>query len=455
MSLSVLSPKATKILRQSVIDANESTVMQYLINKPKIDENKEILRVDKTIKTKDYQEHDIFNLIYQPVPPKIVKKTTWARFLKRLTNTTTFAKLRLIANGNPLLSVWATARVIQSIIEELKKHVDKLPQQPQPGGQGSGQEPTVQDVLDKLGSAELSDVIRNVKATMKQISNELERVKEYQEELEDLASMLGGAGGNWFSHDALSLQKFLENPDEVRKRIRMLRQALTWMRKFNDMISEPKQGSQQSDYFGVKDIAKMSREAQLSRVLSSELAYLAMPDPVAKLMFLSKYAQKELLVYKGYGMSRISVFIDKSGSMADRLDASGVPKISIATGLGLAILQKFKDDAKLYMFDTEVDEVNKSKAIDVLLRIQADGGTNISNVLEEIKKNDDKSTLYLIISDGIDEVNADLDESLKKRIVVFLLNTRVPEWIRKLGIKYYDIRSVADFEHAVKETFSS
>ena len=503
MSVQIQTSEVKKIVTRSVIKASEETVMRYLTAEPLIETNKRALDVDDTLKFKDYQEHDLYNVIYQPVMPQIIKKTTWARFLKRLTKTEDFAKLRLIASGDPSLSAWATARIMKAIVEKLKKYVDKVQQQPpqqppqppqppcppgiicepapgipgsnpapggngqnpQPGGQGGqgspqpggngGQEPTVQEVLDNLGHAEFNDVVNNLKKDLKQIEEELEDVKEYQDEIEDLASMLGGAGGNWFSHDALSLQKFLEKPDEVRKRIRMLRQALTWMRKFNDMISEPKQGSQQSDYFGVKDIAKMSREAQLSRVLSSELAYLAMPDPVAKLMFFSKYTSKELLVYKGYGMSRIVMFIDKSGSMADRLDTSGVPKISIATGLGLAILQKFKDDAKLYMFDTEVDEVNKSKAIDTLLRIQADGGTNISNVLEEIKKNDDKSTLYLIISDGIDEVDADLDESLKKRIVVFLLNTGVPEWIRKLGIKYYDIRSVADFEHAVKETFSS
>ena len=444
------SQDVEKIMKQSVIEATNDSVMRYLFSKPLIQKNKEILEVDESVKFKDYQEHDMFNMIYQQTMPKIVRRTAWARFLSHITKSSEFGKLRLIASGDTLLSAWATARLMKSIIEELKKYIDKLNLTPDPGDPVL----TVQKVLDNLKPNSINKIAEDIKNEMKQIGNELENIKEYQDELQDLASLLGTPGGDWFGHDSLSLQKFLQEPDEVRKRIRMLRKAVEWMRKFNS-VTEPKKGSQQSDYFGVKDIDKMTREAQLSRVLPSELVYLAMPDQVAKLMFFSKYVSKELLVYKGYGMSKIVVFIDKSGSMADTLDSSGVPKISIATGLGLAILNKFGSDAKLYMFDTEVDEVGKAKAIDTLLRIQADGGTNISNVLEEIKKNDDRSTLYLIISDGIDEVNADLDESLKKRIVVFLLNTRVPEWIRKLGIKYYDIRSVADFEHAVKETFSS
>jgi uncharacterized protein with von Willebrand factor type A (vWA) domain len=61
----------------------------------------------------------------------------------------------------------------------------------------------------------------------------------------------------------------------------------------------------------------------------------------------------------------------------------------------------------LKLFDTEVHDpiADYARLIDVLARVRADSGTNISNVLEDaLRHRDDK---IVVVTDGIDQVSED------------------------------------------------
>jgi len=130
-----------------------------------------------------------------------------------------------------------------------------------------------------------------------------------------------------------------------------------------------------------------------------------------------------------------------------------IPKISIAAGLAIALHRKF--NAGIYLFDTEVEKVSPARVVDVLLRIEADGGTNIDPVIEEIAKSYKPTNLYLVISDGVTEAsdeNLRVLQSIAKNIKLILINTRAGyNWVEVLK-KYnnvYNVRDVASFERAV------
>jgi uncharacterized protein with von Willebrand factor type A (vWA) domain len=143
--------------------------------------------------------------------------------------------------------------------------------------------------------------------------------------------------------------------------------------------------------------------------------------------------------------------------MADPIEYyKDIPKISIAAGLAIALHRKFNAD--IYLFDTEVEKVSPAKVIETLLRIEADGGTNIDPVIEEVAKTYKPTNLYLVISDGITEAsdeNLRVMESIAKNIKLILINTRAGynwvEVLRKFN-NVYNVKDVASFENAVVST---
>ncbi|PNV78854.1 MAG: hypothetical protein C0179_08340 [Fervidicoccus sp.] len=204
----------------------------------------------------------------------------------------------------------------------------------------------------------------------------------------------------------------------------------------------------------------MIHEKQLSDILPSELVYSQLGD-VGKMLFALKIVQKQLSVYQRAAAIKPILFVDKSGSMADAFYYNkDVPKISVATGLALAMYLKY--DADIYFFDTEIEKIDRSKIIDTLLRISADGGTNIDPVLKEIISIGKTDYIYIIISDGITEASNDvLSEFIKSGVIkntkLILININPDyNWVNELR-KYnnvFSVYSVASFDEAVKKVLS-
>jgi len=170
------------------------------------------------------------------------------------------------------------------------------------------------------------------------------------------------------------------------------------------------------------------------------------------------------MVYRRAASVKPVLFLDKSGSMAEYFEwRSEVPKISVASGLALALYRKL--DADVYLFDTEVTRVNPANIVETLLRIEADGGTDIDPVLEEIVKIGKKDYVYIVISDGITEASEDVwrkfrESGLLERTRVILVppgDMSYRKWLGELDKRGFVLRAtdVAQFEESVKKTLSS
>jgi uncharacterized protein with von Willebrand factor type A (vWA) domain len=197
----------------------------------------------------------------------------------------------------------------------------------------------------------------------------------------------------------------------------------------------------------------MRQYSQLKEALPSELALAQ----VAPALFAVKLAQKSLAVYGRAAELKYVVFLDKSGSMADPLyGAQAAAKISLAAGLGLALYRR--TNAEVYFFDTEVERVGPREVVSTLLRIKADGGTNIGRVMEEVLRIDKPDNRYVIISDGITDAPPELVRRFiskaggRTRLILIPPSGESYEWVqalRKLGNVAY-ARDAAQFEEAAR-----
>ena len=446
MSLNLFSDFAQKITKEiqgySALSQENQYFINYINNAKLItDYWKELKPKNLHASLKHYQRHDLFNLFYSPQVSFNNKNTAWASLLKNITKQLEFIKVKKYTEGDEELSALMTARMMVRILQEMEKRQQ---------GQQKQQDQQGQDQQDQI-----------VNAVKNELSRDYQQIQEYKEdrkEMQQLMMMLGN-GGNGFSNDALSLLKYMQSPDELRMRIKILKDTFTWLRNFNtELPASFKKAQLSSDQGEINRIEKLMKETQITHMISGEYSYLALAaarnDDLAKLLFAMRYVNKELLVYRGSASPKAYLYIDKSGSMSEGLE--GVPKISLAAGLGLAMLRKF-DDAKIFMFDTEVTEVDKNKIVQTLLTISADGGTNITEVLQRIKEIDDRKTIHIVISDGVDEVSESVINSipaeLRRRIIFILIEANAPQWMK--NFRHWMVESIAEFRQAVSNSLKS
>jgi len=444
MSLNLFSSSIAKLQKEvqeysALSQENSQYLINYINNAKLITDYWKELKSKNLQSFKHYQRHDLFNLFYSK-PSFNSKNTAWSSLLKSLSKQLEFIKVKKYTEGDEELSALMTARTMIKILQEMEKQ------------QGQGQKQQGQQ-----GQEQIQQIVNAVKNELRTSYQKIQEYKEGREEMQQLMMMMGGSGGNAFSNDALSLLKYLQSPDNLRQRIKILKDTFTWLRIFNtELPASFKKTQLSSDQGEISSIAKLMKEAQITHMISSEYSYLALNNNLARLLFSLRFVSKELLVYKGSSAPRVSLYIDKSGSMSESEHLEGIPKISLAAGLGLAMLKKF-DDTKVFMFDTEVAEVDRNKIVQALLTIAADGGTNIAEVLQKIKEIDDRKTIHIVISDGVDEVDESVINSipteLRRRIVFILIETNVPQWLE--NFRYYPVKSIAEFQQAVVNSLKS
>jgi uncharacterized protein with von Willebrand factor type A (vWA) domain len=290
--------------------------------------------------------------------------------------------------------------------------------------------------------------------------------REAKESAEEAISLLGGGqGGTSFVKEALSVIRFLSTPEWFRERVRILRYARQFYTRF--LTAVPTSLSHQqitSTYGGINGVTRMFSEKQISDILPSELALAQLGD-AGKALLAVKIVQKQLMVYQRSTSVKPVVFVDKSGSMAGSLTnwrgEEIAPKISIASGLALALHRKLNAD--IYLFDTEVEKVSPNKVVETLMKIAADGGTDIDPVLEEIVRVGKPEYTYIIISDGITEASDDIlkkfeESGLAKRVKLILVppssyGYNWVELLKKYGNMMY-VHDVAEFDEAVKKSLT-
>jgi uncharacterized protein with von Willebrand factor type A (vWA) domain len=417
--------------------------------------------LQKRLSPKLYQLHDAFLMFYQPynIVYSSLKKSNkaspaWHKIIQYAVSSSEFYDLNKLTASSADLSLAAAYQFLSRILKKISlPDLEKLLQQQQSQAQ---QSPAA---AGAVGGADLpSDVAEAIKSAIQETLDEARKAAEEYRELktdaEGAADLIAGSGGSGYTKEALSVLRFFENPDEFRRRVNILRYAKIFVNRFLEIMPSSLSHQQQVSIFGgVAGAGRMFSESQIPDLLPSELALSTLGDVGWALLAL-KIIQRQAMVYQRAAALKPIIFIDKSGSMAEPIEYyKNIPKISIAAGLAIALHRKFNAD--IYLFDTEVEKVSPAKVIDILLRIEADGGTNIDPVIEEIAKSYKPTHLYLVISDGITEAsdeNLRVLQSIAKNIKLILINTRAGyswvEVLRKFN-NVYDVRDVASFERAV------
>jgi uncharacterized protein with von Willebrand factor type A (vWA) domain len=421
-----------------------------------------------------YQAHDAFMMHYKPysLVYAALKRSNkaaplWRLVVERTLKDPAFLDLNKITAGSSELSILAAVRFLRTLLYRLD--VERLQQQYKDALNAMSQ---LQQQKTLTQQSALNSLIQLVdEATRDAVNTAIQAVQEYKESADsaEISTLGGGQGGMSFSKEALSVIRFLEDPDEFRKRVKLLKYARFFYSKFLSAVPTSIVHEQiVSVYGGVNGVTRMFSEKQLPDVLPSELALTQLGE-VGKALLALKIAQKQLMTYQRSASVKPVVFVDKSGSMAENFRPRekesvdfNVPKISVAAGLALALYRKLSAD--IYLFDTELEHVNPARVVDVLLRIEADGGTDIDPVLEEIAKLGKQEYLYLIISDGITEASEGVLEKFKesglaKRTKLILVP---PIWDRYNWVgelkRYNNVMhalNVAEFECAAKRALES
>jgi uncharacterized protein with von Willebrand factor type A (vWA) domain len=329
-------------------------------------------------------------------------KSSWKSILERYYESVAYKALNEAVAGDPLLAKYATIQWLNTLFQIFKKESVRLRVEPKDGDY-------VQALLKALDTqvspAEASKVASHIAKALEAEAEEIRRDLEAEES---------------FSHIGLPVAELLEKPDEFRlkARNRIIVNLVRFLRMLRREASAPKIARAPTVLGGRPlGIKRLERLHELTCLLPTEF----LDDD----LLAYRLASRSALVRERYGgLPNYVVYLDKSGSMAEDIlyrssptQREYVPKISFAAASALALAYKLKQVGSkmtLKLFDTEVhDPIEDIKAlIDTLLRISADGGTNISNVLQDAVKHH-RDSKVVVVTDGIDEVSEDAVKAAK------------------------------------------
>ena len=286
-----------------------------------------------------------------------------------------------------------------------------------------------------------------LKQALEEAMKEVEEYAELEAELE--AALSGLPGGRGFTHDALSVLRYLARPDDFRRRVTLLRELRRSLEVFSRAL--PSGGGVEvveSLYGGVSGVSQLRDMRQLFDLVPAELA---LPPELVALRALTGSA----VVRRRAASVRPAVFVDKSGSMTGSMpwglqterggeggSRSSVPKVSAAAGLALAMWKKYRAD--VYLFDTEVQAVQPRDVYRVLMLISADGGTRIAEVLREAARLPPARPV-VVLTDGIDDPEREpVERAVERGNVTFVLIPPAERRKWMSGFRVVQIESVAD-----------
>ncbi len=383
----------------------------------------------------------------------------WRAFVEAIIKSPNYARLNQLTKGSVELSVAAAVRMFMRLGYTRRKidELDEVMRQLEEGKVPQGMEADAASVggPKKLLAALEKQAASYGKSAAEELDKIAEELKQYIEARGEaemaVAALCGGRG---YTLEGLSVWRFLEDPDDFRRRVRLIKDAAKMFRRFMSVFSEP---AEQTPNFwgGVSGVTLMTRYEQIIDATPYELA-IADESPE---LFATKVATKQLVVREKGTKPKLVIYVDKSGSMAGAMPG-GVPKISAAAGLALALHRRF--NAEVYLFDTEVDQVKPRDVAETLLKIKADGGTNISRVMEEALRKPNTS-LHLIISDGITDAPMELTNKFiskcGKRTKLILIppageKYRWVQELKRLNNVFY-AKDVAQFEEAAVRALST
>lgn len=225
-------------------------------------------------------------------------------------------------------------------------------------------------------------------------------VQQAVEQSDQMASVM-----NSFTHTGVPMRKLMD-PDEMRsvlsnRIVISLAGALKKLSVADPGKSTTKPSVKRGIPIGVKGMRSFAEVIDLT-----PQEYLNDND-----LFAYRVASRKALVRQRFSsQNQYLVYLDKSGSMDGGMKFMGeyAPKIAVAAANALSLARYLKGHGgkmTLKLFDTEVQEpiTDMWGLLKTLASISADGGTNLTQVLEDIRENG-KDRKCVIISDGIDDI---------------------------------------------------
>jgi uncharacterized protein with von Willebrand factor type A (vWA) domain len=417
------------------------------------------------IAPKRYQVSDSYIMYFKDAKDVVAALKTrnrlapaWRAFVESIVKSPSYARLNQLTRGSVELSVAAAVRTFVELgyarrkIDELNEVMRQLEEGRVPRGMEA-------DAVSLGGPRRLLAALERQAASygksaaeeLDRIAEELKRYAEARGEAEAAVAAL--CSGRGYTLEGLSVWRFLSDPDGFRRRVGLLRDAAKMFRRFMSAFGEPAEQAP-SLWGGISGVTQMTRYEQVADAVPHELA---IADELPEL-FAAKVATKQMAVRERGVRPRLVIYVDKSGSMAGAMP-DGVPKISAAAGLALALHRRF--GAEVYLFDTEVDRVAPKDVVETLLKIRADGGTNISRVMEEALRKPGNS-IHMIISDGITDAPGGLVGRFvqkcgrRTRLILIPPAGERYGWVQELKRlnNVFHVRDVAQLEKAALQAVS-
>jgi uncharacterized protein with von Willebrand factor type A (vWA) domain len=418
-----------------------------------------------------YQAHDAFMAFYQKLEDVLrnLKQSNkaapaWHYTISHLVRKWDYPRLNDVTAGSTDLAIVAAVKFLAALLGRVD--VNKLDEQARSTLQQQGQagKPGTLSLLNKLLGQAAGELKGAVDEAFGEAKKAAEEYAELKMEGESAARLIAGAGGLGYSLEALSALRFLSAPDEVRRRVKLLRNTVAALKTFSEAVPTSLTHMQTAaTYGGIAGVTQLRDLSKIADILPSELA-LSQMGSAGQLLLALKIAQRQAASWERAAAVKPVVFLDKSGSMAAPLGWGGaVEKIALAAGLALALFSKL--DADIYLFDTETEgPIAKRRVVELLLTIQADGGTNATPVLEEILRIGRPDYLYIIISDGITEAEPEVLQRFERsglarrtRLILVPPGDEGYNWvqaIKRQGGLFY-ARDVASFVDAAKRALSA
>jgi hypothetical protein len=329
-------------------------------------------------------------------------KSSWESVLRGYYDSEEYKRMNEKVHGNPLLARMATTNFLDGILKGIEDNQPQMNNQQgnnqngnSPGNQG-GQNPMQSffQQLNQMPQQQNQSIVSGLVAALGSQAGKTEEMAD---------SMAG------FSHMGVPLERY--DFDQVRELLGN-KIAINMLKIFRKMVSLPmgKNLTAPSPRRGIPIGTKVMRSF-------SEIVDLQPSEYLDDDLMSYKIATRTAQVKQRYsGIKNVVVYLDKSGSMGGSMPFEGeyIERVAFAGGCAFALAKQLKamgGSLKLKLFDTEVHReiTDNFEILKAATSIQADGGTNITKVLEDALQYSDEQVI--LVSDGIDSV----DESAARK----------------------------------------
>jgi hypothetical protein len=331
-------------------------------------------------------------------------KTSWESVLRGYYESEEYKRMNEKVHANPILAKMATTNFLDGILKGIENSQQQMPNNQQ-GNQGNNPQGNNQNgnnqgnqgqnsmqgffqQLNQMPQQQCQNVINGIVATL----------GSQAAKTEEMADAMAG-----FSHMGVPLERY--DFDQVRELLAN-KIAINMMKIFRKMVSLPmgKNLTAPSPRRGIPIGTKVMRSF-------SEIVDLQPSEYLDDDLMSYKIATRTAQVKQRYsGIKNVVVYLDKSGSMGGSMPYEGeyIERVAFAGGCAFALAKQLKamgGSLKLKLFDTEVHKeiTDNFEILKAATSIRADGGTNITGVLEDALQYSDEQVM--LVSDGIDSVD--------------------------------------------------